>query len=81
MTAARAVCPGPVGQPRLGRIAAEPDGFRAPATGRVALKVTWAGVAGGLSAIAGVRAVSLAAGTLSTARIVMLTGVTEVHHG
>jgi hypothetical protein len=38
-------------------------------------------VAGGLSAIAGVRVVSLAAGTLSAARIVMLTGVTEVHHG
>jgi hypothetical protein len=54
---------------------------RAPDTGRVALKVTWAEVAGGLSAIAGVRAVSLAAGTLSAARIVMLTGVTEVHHG
>jgi len=39
----------------------------------------WGG--GWLSASAGVRAVSLAAGTLSTARIVMLTGVTEVHHG
>jgi phage terminase large subunit-like protein len=35
-----------------------------------------------LAAMAGpARAVSLAAGTLSAARIVMLTGVTEVHHG
>jgi hypothetical protein len=43
--------------------------------------VIWAVVATGLSAIAGVLAVSLAAGTLSMARIVTLTGVTEVHHG
>lgn len=35
----------------------------------------------GLSAIGGGTRCSLAAGTLSTARIAMLTGVTEVHHG
>jgi hypothetical protein len=35
-----------------------------------------------LAAMVGsVRAVSLAAGTLPAARIVMLRGVTEVHHG
>jgi hypothetical protein len=47
----------------------------------IALEVTWAVVAGGSSAIAGVRAVFLAAGMLPAARIVMLRGVTEVHHG
>jgi hypothetical protein len=35
----------------------------------------------GLSAIGGGTRYSLAAGTLSTARIAMLTGVTGVHHG
>ena len=81
MTAARAVCPGRSTSPGSGGSQRNPMVSRARATGRVALKVTWAVVAGGLSAIAGVRAVSLAAGTLSAARIVMLTGVTEVHHG
>lgn len=81
MTAARAVCPGQSTSPRLGRIAAEPDGFPRSRhwTSRTESDMGWGG--GWLSAIAGVRAVSLATGTLSTARIVMLAGVTEVHHG
>lgn len=81
MTAASAVSPGRSTGPGSGGSPRNPMVSRAPASGRVALNVIWAVVATGLSAIAGVLAVSLAAGTLSMARIVTLTGVTEVHHG
>ena len=81
MTAASAVSPGRSTSPGSGGSQRNPMVSRAPASGRVALNVIWAVVATGLSAIAGVLAVSLAAGTLSMARIVTLTGVTEVHHG
>jgi hypothetical protein len=80
MTAAKAVCPGRSTSPAR----ADRSGtrwFHALPPLDVALKVTWAVVAGGLSAIAEGRAVSRAAGMLSAARIVMLGGVTEVHHG
>jgi len=80
MTAARAVCPGRSTSPAR----ADRSGTRWFTRSRhwtSRTEATWAVVAGGLSAIAGVRAVSLAAGMLPAARIVMLTGVTEVHHG
>jgi len=81
MTATSPVSPGRSTSPGSGGSQRNPRVSRAPATVRVVLNVTRAVVSSGLSAIGGVVAVSLAAGTLSTARIVMLTGVTEVHHG
>lgn len=54
---------------------------RAPATGSSSPKVTWVTGASALSAIAGVRAASLAPGTLTAARIATPTGVTGVRHG
>jgi hypothetical protein len=81
MVAAIAVRPGRPTSPGSGGSQRNPMVSRSRATGRVALKVTWAVVAGGLSAMAGVLAVSLVAGTLSTARIALLMGVTGVHDG
>jgi hypothetical protein len=82
MTAASAVCPGRPASTGPGGSQRNRMVSRALATGGVVLNVTWAVVASGLlSAIGGVLAVSLAAGTLSTARVAMLTGVTGVHHG
>ena len=82
MTAASAVFPGRRSSAGPGGSQRNPIVSRAPAAGRVVLNVTRAVVASGLlSAIGGVLAVSLAAGALPTARIAMLSGVTEVHHG
>ena len=80
MTAACAVSRAGRAGPGPGGSQPDPVVSRAPATGRVALNVTWAAAVSGLSAFARVLAVSLAAGTLSTARIAMLRGVTEVRH-
>jgi uncharacterized membrane protein HdeD (DUF308 family) len=44
-------------------------------------RVTWAAVAGALSVIAGAVAASQVSDMLTTAKIAMLTGITEVHHG
>jgi hypothetical protein len=81
MTAASAVFASRPFSPGSGGSQRSPMVSRAPATGRVALNVTWAAAASGLSAIAGVLAVSLAAGTLLTARTAMSTVVTGGHHG
>jgi hypothetical protein len=76
MTAASAVFAGWRSSPGSGGSQRNPMVSRAPATGRVTLNVTWAAAASGLSAIAKVLAVSLAAGTLLTARTAMSTVVT-----
>ena len=81
MTATSAVSPGRSASPDSSGSQRNPMVSRAPATGPFSPKVTWAAVASALSAIAGARAASLAPGTLTTAKIATLTGVTEVHHG
>ncbi len=71
----RSASPGSTGSQR------NPMVSRVPASGPFARTVTRAAVADALSAIAGVRAASLAPGTLTTARNAMPAGTTQVHHG
>ena len=81
MAATSAVSPGRSASPGSSGSQRNPVVSRVPATGPFSPEVTWAAVASALSAIAGARAASLAPGTLTTARIATLAGVTEVHHG
>lgn len=81
MTATSAVSPGRSASPGSSGSQRNPMVSRAAATGPFSPEVTWAAVASAVSAIAGARAASLAPGTLTTARIATLAGVTEVHHG
>jgi hypothetical protein len=81
MTATSPVSPGRSASPGSSGLRRNPQDSRAPATGPFAPTVTWAAVASAVSAIAGALAASPAPDTFSTARIAMLAGVTEVHHG
>jgi hypothetical protein len=81
MTATSAVSPGRSASPSSSGSQRDPVVSRAPATGALSPKVTWGcrgecrvGHRRGTPA-------SLAPDTLTTARIVTLAGVTEVHHG
>lgn len=71
----RSTSPGSTGSQR------NPQDWRVPATGPFAPTVTWAAVAGALSAIAGARAASLAPDTLTTARNATPAGTTQVRYG
>ena len=81
MTAASAVSPGRSASPGSSRSQPDPMVSRASATGSASPRVTWAAVASALSAIAGALTACLPRGALATAKIAMLAGVTEVHHG
>ena len=81
MTATSAVSPGRSASPGSSGSQRNPMVSRALATGSFSPEVTWAAVASAVSAIAGVRAASLAPGTLTAARIATPTGVTGVRHG
>ena len=81
MTATSAVSPGRSASPGSSGSQRNPVVSRAPAAGPFSPEVTWAAGASAVSAIAGALPASLAPGTLTTARIAALAGVTEVHHG
>ena len=81
MTATSPVSPGRSTSPGSNGSQRDPQDSRVLAAEPFAPMVTWAAVASALSAIAGALAASPAPDTFSTARIAMLAGVTEVHHG
>ena len=81
MKAASAVSPGRSASLRSSRSQPNPMVSRASATGPASPKVTWAAVAGALSAVVGTLAACLPRDALTTAEIAMPAGVTELRHG
>ena len=81
MTATSAVSAGRSASPDSSGLQRNPVVSRAPGTGPFSPEVTSAAVANAVPAVAGALLASLAPGTLTTARIATLAGVTEVHHG